>query len=42
MKHAVVMGSGVMIYITNIIKISSAIHKLIRGIHKDTESMDIA
>jgi hypothetical protein len=32
MKHAVEMGSGAMIYISNFIEIGSAIYKLIRGI----------
>jgi hypothetical protein len=44
MKHAVEMGSGVMIYILGFIKIGSAIQKLIGDeaqTHRDTDSMEI-
>jgi hypothetical protein len=36
------MGSGAMMYIPNFIKTGSAIQKLIRGIHRHTDSMVIA
>jgi hypothetical protein len=41
MKHAVEMGSSVMIYITNFIKIGSGIQTLIwgGGAHRHTDSM---
>jgi hypothetical protein len=42
MKYAVQMGSVAMIYIPSLIKISSAIQKLIGGIHRHTDSMAIA
>jgi hypothetical protein len=42
MKYAVEMGSGAMIYIPSFINISSSIRKLIWGIHRHTDSMDIA
>jgi hypothetical protein len=42
MKYAVEMGSGAMIYIPSFIKIGSGIQKLIRGIHRYTDSIDIA
>jgi hypothetical protein len=42
MKYAVEMGSGAMIFISNIIKIGSAIRKLMWGIHRHTDSMAIA
>jgi hypothetical protein len=42
MKYAVEMGSGATIYIPSFIKIGSAIQKLIRGIHRRTDSMEIA
>jgi hypothetical protein len=42
MKHAVEMGSGAMIYIPSFINIGSSIQKLIRGIHRHTDSMEIA
>jgi hypothetical protein len=41
MKYAVEMGSGA-IYITSLIKIGSAVQKFIRGIHRLTDSMEIA
>jgi hypothetical protein len=37
MKYAVGMGSGAMIYI----KVGSGIAKLMRGIHKHTDNMEI-
>jgi hypothetical protein len=40
--QAVEIGSGVMIYIPRFIKIDSAIQKLIGGMHKYTDSMEIA
>jgi hypothetical protein len=42
MKYAVEMGSSVMIYIPSFIEIDSAIQKIIRGIHRHTDSMEIA
>jgi hypothetical protein len=42
MKYAVGMGSGAKIYIPSFIKIGSAIQKLIGGIHRHTDSMDMA
>jgi hypothetical protein len=38
MKYAVEMGSGGMIYIPSFIKTGSRIHKLIRGIHRHTDT----
>jgi hypothetical protein len=37
MKYAVEMGSAAMKYMTDFIRISSGIQKLIRGIHRHTE-----
>jgi hypothetical protein len=42
MKYAVEIGSGVMIYIPSFIKIGSGIQKLLGGIRKHTDSMEIA
>jgi hypothetical protein len=42
MKYAVEMGLGAMVYIADFIKIGSAIQKLIRKIHRYTDSMQIA
>jgi hypothetical protein len=42
MKHAVEMSSGAMIYISSFIKTSSSIHKLIGGLHRHTDRMEIA
>jgi hypothetical protein len=36
------MGSGAVIYIPSFIKIGSGIQKLIRGIHRHTDSIVIA
>jgi hypothetical protein len=41
-KYAVEIGSGAMIYIPSFIKIGSGIQKLIRGIHRHTDSMVIS
>jgi hypothetical protein len=41
MKYAVEMGSDAMIYIPNFINIGSGIHKLIGGIHRHTDRMEI-
>jgi hypothetical protein len=38
MKYAVEMGSGAMICIPSLIKIGSAIQKLLRGIHRYTDT----
>jgi hypothetical protein len=38
MNYAVAMGSGAMIYIPSFIKIGSGIQKLLRGIHRHTDS----
>jgi hypothetical protein len=40
MKYTVGIDSGAMIYIPSSIKFVSAIQKLIRGIHRHTDSMD--
>jgi hypothetical protein len=42
MKCVVEMGSGAMIYIPSFIKTGSGIQKLIGGIHRHTDSMEIA
>jgi hypothetical protein len=42
MKNAVEMDSDVMIYIPSFMKIGSAIGKLIEGIHRHTDSIEIA
>jgi hypothetical protein len=42
MKYAVEMGSDAMIYIPSVIKTGSSIQNLIGGIHRHTESMEIA
>jgi hypothetical protein len=42
MKYAVEMGSGLMIYIPSLIQIGSGIQKLIGGIYRHTDSMEIA
>jgi hypothetical protein len=42
MNYAIEMDSDAMIYIPGFIKIGSAIQKLIWGIHKHTERMEIA
>jgi hypothetical protein len=41
MKYDVEMDSGAMIYVPSFIKIGSAIQKLIRGIHRHTDRMEI-
>jgi hypothetical protein len=41
-KYAVEMGSGAMIYIPSFIQIGSGIQKLIAGIHRHVERMEIA
>jgi hypothetical protein len=41
MKYIIEMGSGAMIYIPSFIKIGSGIQKLIGGIHRHTERMEI-
>jgi hypothetical protein len=38
MKYAVEMGSDAMIYILSFIKIGSGVQKLIRGIHRHTDT----
>jgi hypothetical protein len=42
MKHAVEMGSGPMTFIPSFIKIGSGIQKLIKGIHRHTDSIAIS
>jgi hypothetical protein len=42
MKYAVEMGSDAMIYIPSSIKTTSGIQNLIRGIHRHTDSLEIA
>jgi hypothetical protein len=39
MKYVVEMGSGAMIYIPSFTKIGSGIQKLIKGIHRHTNSL---
>jgi hypothetical protein len=41
-KFVVEMGSGAVIYILSFIKIGTSIQKLIGGIHRHTDSMEIA
>jgi hypothetical protein len=41
LKYVVEIGSGVMIYMSNFIKIGSDIEKLMGGIHRHTNSMVI-
>jgi hypothetical protein len=42
MKCAVEMGSGAMVYIPSFIKTASGIQKLIGGIYRHTDRMEIA
>jgi hypothetical protein len=42
MKYAVEMGSGVIIYMPSFIKIGSGIDKLIGGIYRHTDSMEMS
>jgi hypothetical protein len=42
MKYADEIGSGAIMYMPRLIKIGSGIQKLIRGIHRHTESVEIA
>jgi hypothetical protein len=42
MRYAVEMGSGATMYIPSFINIGLCIQKLIRGIHRHTDSMVIA
>jgi hypothetical protein len=42
MKYTFQMGSGAVIYIPSFIKTGSGIQKLIGGIHRHTDSMEIA
>jgi hypothetical protein len=42
MKHGFEVGSDGMIYIPSFIKIDSYIQKLMRGIHRHTDSMIIS
>jgi hypothetical protein len=42
MKYAIEMGAGDIIYIPRFTKIGSGIQKLIKEIHRDTDSMEIA
>jgi hypothetical protein len=42
MKYAVDIGSGILIYIPSFMKTGSGIRKLIEGIHRHTDSMQIA
>jgi hypothetical protein len=39
MKHAVEMGSGVMMFLPSFMKIDSAIQKITMGMHRHTERM---
>jgi hypothetical protein len=39
MKYTVETSSGAMIYVPSFMKISSGVQKLIRGIHRHTDSM---
>jgi hypothetical protein len=42
MKYAVELGSGAVIYIPSFINISSGIQLFIRGIHRPTDSTEMA
>jgi hypothetical protein len=42
MKHAAEFGSGAMIYIPSLIQIRLAFQKLIDGIHRHRDSVDMA
>jgi hypothetical protein len=42
MEYAVETGSGAVMYILSFIKIASGNQKLIGGIHRHTDSMEIA
>jgi hypothetical protein len=42
MGHAIETGLGAMMYILSLIKIGSAIQKLIGGIHRHTDGMETA
>jgi hypothetical protein len=42
MKYVVEMGSGAMIYTLSLLKIGSGIQKLIRGIYRHTDSMELS
>jgi hypothetical protein len=42
MKYAVEIGSSAKIYIPSFVKIGSGIQKLIGGIHRYTDSLEIA
>jgi hypothetical protein len=42
MKDTVEIGLGVMIYIPSFIKIGSGTQKLLRGIHRHKDSIEIA
>jgi hypothetical protein len=42
MKYEVEMGSGAIIYIPSFIQIGSGIQRLIDGIHRHTDSTEIA
>jgi hypothetical protein len=42
MKDAVEIGSNAVLYIPSFIKIGSDIQKLIRGVHRDTDSKVIS
>jgi hypothetical protein len=41
-KCAVEMGSGAMVFIPSLIKKGSGIGKLVEGIHRHTDSVEIA
>jgi hypothetical protein len=42
MKYVVEIGSGAMIYVLSSRKFGLAIQKLVRGIHRHTDSMEIS
>jgi hypothetical protein len=42
MRYAVETGSGAVIYIPSFVKIGSGIQKLIGGIHRHTDRMEVA
>jgi hypothetical protein len=42
MKYSIEMDLGAMVYIPNFIKVGSSTQKLIRGIHRHTDRIEIA
>jgi hypothetical protein len=42
MKYAVETGSSAMVHVSSFIKTGSGIQKLIRGLHRHTDNMEVA